>query len=97
MYKNPRAEYLKPGPLKANFTVRLFSGYSNNKLVDAPFGIPEEAELVHLVHLEVFRGGAHTADDDHPPLLALQQHIGALSIYSSDRLRRASMSIRLYP
>jgi hypothetical protein len=44
-------------------------------LVDAPFGVPEEAELVELVHLEMLRGGAHTADNDHPPLLALHQQI----------------------
>ena len=36
-----------------------------------PLGVPEEAELVLLVHLEMLRRGAHTADDDHPPLLAL--------------------------
>ena len=58
-------------------------------LVDAPFGVPEEAELVELVHLEMLRGGAHTADNDHPPLLALHQQIHTLVAAPSSNLDSA--------
>jgi hypothetical protein len=37
----------------------------------------------------VFRGGAHTADDDHPPLLALHQHVYTLIVPPSSNLDSA--------